>query len=59
YIRVHNMAKANQSGGITRFTDLNDEPVNHLLAPINGYQDKPLVSLTEAIEPVSSFLLMK
>ncbi|CAF4080862.1 unnamed protein product [Rotaria magnacalcarata] len=49
------MAKANQSGGRSRFTDLNGEPMDHLLSPIKGYHDKPLVSLAEAIEPVSGF----
>ncbi|CAF1398720.1 unnamed protein product, partial [Rotaria sordida] len=47
------MAKPIQSGNKTRFTDLYNEPVDHLLSPIKGYQDKPLVSLMEAIEPVS------
>ncbi|CAF1114206.1 unnamed protein product, partial [Rotaria sordida] len=49
------MAKALQSGDKSRFTDLDNEPVDHLLSPIKGYQDKPLVSLTEAIEPVAGF----
>jgi len=38
---------------VSRYTDLSDEPVTHLLAPITGYQDVPLVSLEESIEPVS------
>ncbi|CAF1481807.1 unnamed protein product [Rotaria sordida] len=49
------MAKAMQPGKNSRFTDLYNEPVDHLLSPIKGYQDKPLVTLTAAIEPVSSF----
>jgi hypothetical protein len=48
---------AKQSGENSRFTDLIDEPVDHLLSPIKGYQDEPLVSLTEAIKPVSAFLM--
>ncbi|CAF2972434.1 unnamed protein product [Rotaria sp. Silwood2] len=39
----------------SRFTDLEDEPVDRLLPPIRGYQDQPLVSLTEAIQPVSNY----
>ncbi|CAF5122476.1 unnamed protein product, partial [Rotaria sp. Silwood1] len=49
------MAESIQSGNRSRFTDLYDEPIDHLLCPIKGYQDKPLVSLTEAIEPVAGF----
>ncbi|CAF3699052.1 unnamed protein product [Rotaria sp. Silwood1] len=49
------MAKAMQSGDKSRFTDLYNEPVDHLLSPIKGYQDKPLVTLPEAIEPVAGF----
>jgi hypothetical protein len=49
------MAMAKQPGDNSRFTDLIDEPVDHLLSPIKGYQDKPLLPLTEAIKPVSTF----
>ncbi len=35
----------------SRFTDLRDEPV-HLLAPIKGLKETPLVSLDEAVKPV-------
>ncbi|CAF1462503.1 unnamed protein product [Rotaria sordida] len=49
------MAEAIQSGKESRFTDLYNEPVDHLLSPIKGYQDKSLISLAEAIEPVSGF----
>ena len=49
------MAKATNSGSTSRFSDLSDEPVDHLLAPIKGYQDKPLVPLADAIIPVSQF----
>ncbi|CAM2724887.1 unnamed protein product [Rotaria socialis] len=49
------MAKAKQSGVRSRFTDLSGEPVDHMLAPIRGYQDKPLVSLSKAVEPVAGF----
>ncbi len=30
------------------------EPVDRLLAPIRGYEDKPLVPLAEAIEPIAN-----
>jgi hypothetical protein len=43
---LHNLA-------VSRYTDLRDEPVTRLLAPITGYQDMPLVSLEASIEPVS------
>ncbi|CAF3912207.1 unnamed protein product [Rotaria sp. Silwood1] len=49
------MAKSLQSGEHSRFSDLLDEPVDHLLLPIKGYQDKPLVPLIEAVQPVSQF----
>lgn len=49
------MAKANTTGNRLRFSDLANEPIDHLLVPIKGYQEKPLVSLSEAIEPVSGF----
>ncbi|CAF4617155.1 unnamed protein product [Rotaria sp. Silwood1] len=47
------MAIGIQFGRESRFTDLYNEPVDYLLLPIKGYQDKPLVSLREAIAPVS------
>ncbi|CAF4960217.1 unnamed protein product, partial [Rotaria sp. Silwood1] len=49
------MSELVQSGNKSRFTDICNEPVNRLLSPIKGYQDKPLVSLTDAVEPVSEF----
>ncbi|CAF2033923.1 unnamed protein product [Rotaria magnacalcarata] len=49
------MAKSMQSTNISRFTDLCNEPVDHLLSPLKGYQNEPLVTLTEAIQPISSF----
>lgn len=49
------MATAASYGNKSRFTDIYTEPVDHLLAPIKGYQEKPLVSLADAIEPVSGF----
>ncbi|CAF1568691.1 unnamed protein product [Rotaria sp. Silwood1] len=49
------MAMAMQFGSKSRFTDLYNEPIDHLLSPIKGYQDKPLVSLLEAVEHVSGF----
>jgi len=36
----------------SRFTDLCDEPMR-FLSPIKGYENKPLVSLEEAVEPIS------
>ncbi|CAF3273842.1 unnamed protein product [Rotaria sp. Silwood2] len=39
----------------SRFTDIEDEPVDRLLPPIRGQQNQPLVSLMEAMQPVSSF----
>jgi hypothetical protein len=49
------MAKAIQNGDKSRFMDVHSEPVDQLLAPIKGYQDKPLVSLSKAIEPVAGY----
>ena len=43
---------AMQTGEQSRFTDLLNEPVDHLLSPIKGYQDKPLISLSEAVKPI-------
>jgi hypothetical protein len=37
----------------SRYTDFRDEPVTRLLAPITGYQDMPLLTLEESVEPVS------
>jgi hypothetical protein len=42
-----------QNLAVSRYTDLRDEPVTRLLAPVTGYQDMPLVTLEESIEPVS------
>lgn len=49
------MAMAMKSGGTSRFTDFCDEPVDHLLAPIKGYQDQKCVSLNEAVQSISQF----
>ncbi len=49
------MAKSKQRDENSRFTDVCDEPVDHLLSPVKGYQEKPLVSLNESIEPISGF----
>jgi hypothetical protein len=49
------MAMAMESGEQSRNIDLRDEPVDLLLAPIRGYEDKPVVSLTETVEPISEF----
>jgi hypothetical protein len=38
---------------ISRYTNLRNEPVTRLFAPITGYQDMPLVSLEESIKSVS------
>jgi hypothetical protein len=37
---------------VSRFTDLLDEPVTRLLAPITDYQDVALVTLEESLKPV-------
>ncbi len=44
-----------RSGENSRFSDVCDEPVDHLLIPIKGYQEKELVPLIEAIKPISGF----
>ena len=49
------MAMQMQSRENSRFTDLRDEPVDRLLSPIRGYEDKPLVSLAETVKPISGF----
>jgi hypothetical protein len=49
------MAMAIQSCEKSRFSDLCDEPVDHLLAPIKGYQEEKLVPLIETIKPISAF----
>lgn len=46
------MASA-QNLAVSRYTDFRDEPVTRLLAPISGYQDLPLVTLEEAVQPIS------
>ncbi|CAF4021445.1 unnamed protein product [Rotaria sp. Silwood1] len=38
-----------------RCSDVYDEPVTQLLAPIKGYQDMPLVPLEKTLEPISHF----
>ncbi|CAF2998176.1 unnamed protein product [Rotaria sp. Silwood2] len=40
---------------VARYTDVYDEPVTRVLAPIKGYQDLPLVSLEKALEPICHF----
>jgi hypothetical protein len=37
----------------SRNSDVCGEPVDRLLAPIRGYEDKPLLPLAEAIEPIA------
>ncbi|CAF3801180.1 unnamed protein product [Rotaria sp. Silwood1] len=39
----------------SRFSDINNEPIDHLLTPISGSLDKPLVPLLEAVKPLSEF----
>jgi NAD:arginine ADP-ribosyltransferase len=38
-----------------RFTDIKGEP-RHMMAPIKGYEEMPLVSLEEAVVPLVSFV---
>jgi hypothetical protein len=47
------MAMVVQSAEISRVSDLSDEPVDHLLVPIRGYEDQPLLPLIETIKPIS------
>jgi hypothetical protein len=49
------MAMGGQSSENSRFTDLIDEPVDRLLSPIRGYEEKSLLPLTEAVKPISGF----
>jgi hypothetical protein len=49
------MAMAMESDENSRFTDLFEEPVDRLLLPIQGYEDQSLLSLVEAIKPISEF----
>jgi hypothetical protein len=49
------MAMAKQPGENSRFTDLIDEPVERLLSPIRGYENKPLLPLTETVKSISGF----
>lgn len=49
------MAKSTHHGKTSRFTDLSDEPVDHSLHAIKGIQDKSLLPLIEAIQPISKF----
>ncbi len=44
-----------ESNENSRISDLFDEPVDRLLTPIKGYEDQPLLPLTETIKPISSF----
>ncbi len=44
---------AMESCETSRFTDIFDEPVDHLLSPIGGYEDKPLLPLIETVKPIS------
>jgi hypothetical protein len=46
---------AEESGHILRFSDLTSEP-RRMLPPIQGYENMPLVSLEEAINPLVSIV---
>ena len=37
----------------SRYTDLCDEPVDRLLSPIKGYENKSLLPLNETVKPIS------
>ncbi len=52
---IEKKAMAMESNEASRVIDLCDEPVDLLLVPIRGYEDKPLLPLTETIEPISVF----
>ena len=41
------------SGTESRYSDMREEPVTRLLAPISGYEKEPLVSLEKSLERVS------
>lgn len=43
-----------QSNLLSRITDLFDEPVDHCLIPIRGYENLPLRPLKETIVPISN-----
>jgi hypothetical protein len=49
------MAISSGSNIQSRISDLSGEPVDRLLVPIRGYQDQPILSLNETIEPISKF----
>ncbi|CAF3980114.1 unnamed protein product [Adineta steineri] len=49
------MAQATPSHASDRFLDADKEP-NKMLLPIEGYENYPLVSLEEAVEPLKSLL---
>ncbi|CAF0954926.1 unnamed protein product [Didymodactylos carnosus] len=38
---------------MSRYADIQDEPIHKLLVPIQGYQDQELVSLEESIKPIA------
>lgn len=39
----------------SRYSDLTNEPIMRPLCPIDGYQDYPLISLEEAVRPISHY----
>jgi hypothetical protein len=47
------MAIIIESDEKSRFTDVFEEPLDRFLSPIKGYENRPLVSLIEAIKPIS------
>ncbi len=44
-----------QSNESSRFTDICNEPIDHILSSINYYQDKPLIPLIESVKPICGF----
>jgi hypothetical protein len=49
------MAMAMKSDERSRFTDVFNEPIDRLLSSIRGYETKPLLPFTEALESISLF----
>lgn len=49
------MATAMESGERIRNSDLCDEPADRLLVAIRGYEDKPILPLTETVQHISTF----
>lgn len=47
------MAESLGLGKTSRYSDFYQEPIDHLLTPIKGFDDRPLLQLTGAIESVA------